>query len=152
MRGGASLHCSVAAPLGKGLSIYQELMRRCGTMLCRHTTGSSAQLSALLSREVNSVQAAVCTENPQLSKSPGLVYLSHFRRFLVWLNFCHWLAERFSEAALRPGATPKAGRLTVVWTFPLSSSVIVRCEVQSSILMKWRTSSAHFNCQRVSNG
>lgn len=57
-----------------------------------------------------------------------------------------------AEAALRPGATPKAGRLTVVWTFPLSSSVIVRCEVQSSILMKWRTSSAHFNCQRVSNG
>lgn len=30
-----------------------------------------------------------------------------------------------AEAALRPGAAPKAGQLTVVWTFPLSSSVIL---------------------------
>lgn len=98
---------------------------------------------------------------------------------LVWLNFCHWLAKRFFVATLRVlhwrqlGAEPAAApRPVSLQRFGLSlyppqlfyfiflpgpkpravTATIVCCEVQSSILMKCRTSSAHFNCQQVSNG
>lgn len=65
---------------------------------------------------------------------------------------------------------PKAGHLTVVWIFPLPlpsrsllfflagatplavTAAIVHSETRSSILMKQRTSSVHFNCQQVGNG